>query len=423
MDAREFIDRGVEQLRSSQWKEAIGSFTEAIRLRPEAPSAYRLRAKAWADSGNPVRAVSDLDEAVRIAKDDADLYFDRATILMRQKMYEPAVADCNRGLALDPARADLLALRGRIHAANGRSGQARLDLGRAIETDPDGCADYYIWRGDLSLELEDNCEALQDYDRALELQPTDPYALSQRARAWWAERDLDRALTDFTAAISHDPEWCSLWSGRGLVRLDRGEYALAIPDLSRAIELDPKTAIAWEYRGDCHDKLGDFAKAKADFDEAIRLHPGIPRTWNRRAVFHYYNHDYSASLRDHMEALKKDPDDAGTLNYLAWVWCTAPNPTVRNGRRALECATRSNELSEWQSGSFLDTLAAACAEMGQWDNALKWARKAVAIVEDERAKRDFDTRISLYEDRRPLRHTPTRPTLALNPPNDPESAM
>jgi serine/threonine-protein kinase len=101
--------------------------------------------------------------------------------------------------------------------------------------------------------------------------------------------------------------------------------------------------------------------------------------------------------------LKCEPNHASTLNYLAWVWCTAPDPNVRNGRRALECATRACELTEWQTPGFVDTLAAANAELGQWSEAIRWAEKAAELATDDRSRREYESRVNLFEERKPLR--------------------
>jgi serine/threonine-protein kinase len=123
-------------------------------------------------------------------------------------------------------------------------------------------------------------------------------------------------------------------------------------------------------------------------------------------MFHYYNRDFGKAIRDHMEALKREPNHAATFNYLGWIWSTAPDPNVRNGRRALECATRACELSEWQCPGYVDTLAAAHAELGQWTEAIKWANKAVELADDDKAREDYSARVELFEKRMPLRVTP-----------------
>jgi serine/threonine-protein kinase len=103
-----------------------------------------------------------------------------------------------------------------------------------------------------------------------------------------------------------------------------------------------------------------------------------------------------------MEALKRDPRHAGTFNQLGWVWATCPDPDVRNGPRAKECATRACELTEWAEPGFLDTLAAACAECGEFDDAVRWQEKAIELADPDRAA-DYRGRLGLYRTRKPAR--------------------
>jgi serine/threonine-protein kinase len=405
-DAQTLFNRGLDRLKSGNWKDALSDFTEAIKLRPDVAVGYRFRAYAHADGGNVARAIADLDEAIRLNPDDSQSYYDRAQYFLRQKQYDEALRDCIKGLGTDGARADLIALRGRVHAARGASEPAEADFTKAIEIDPEGACDYLIWRGDLYLECDDNDKAIADFTEAINRKPENAYAYSRRASAHWAVRDTDAALADYAKAIQLDPEWPWVRNGRGLVYADRGEHEAAVADFNDAIRLNANHGPSYEYRGESLCKLGRKAEALADFNEAIRLNPDSARLHNRRAMFHYYNRDYGKAVRDHMEALKREPNLAATFNYLGWVYSTAPDQRVRNGRRALECATRACELTEWLSPGYLDTLAAAHAELGQWSDALKWVHKAVEVATDDDARDEYASRIDLFENRQPLRVTP-----------------
>jgi serine/threonine-protein kinase len=154
-------------------------------------------------------------------------------------------------------------------------------------------------------------------------------------------------------------------------------------------------------------RVGRRAEALADLDEAIKRNADCPRLFNRRAMLHYFDRAYSKALRDHTAALKCDPQNANTFNYLAWVWSTAPDPTVRNGRRALDCATRACELTEWQTPGFLDTLAAAHAEVGNFSDAERWAERAAGLAEDDKSRREYQARAEQYREKTPLRVTPS----------------
>lgn len=402
----EYCSRGMDRLEAGDVRDAIDDFTQAIKLRPDIAAGYRFRAMAHAELGNVPRAIADLDQAIRLKPDDIQALLNRGTFFLRQKQYDEALADCNRALAIDAARADLIALRGRVNEARGASEMADADFSAAIEMDPGHAAEYLVWRGDLRLKSDELVAAIDDFDAALRINDANVYALSRRASAHWANHDLDAALRDFTRAVDLDVDWVWVRNGRGLVLHDLGKYDAALADFDKALELDHGHGPTFEYRFETLHKLGRKDDVMAALNEAIKRNPESPRLFNRRAMMHYFNREYPKAVRDHTAALKCDPANATTFNYLGWVWATAPDPTVRNGRRALECATRACELTEWQTPGFLDTLAAAHAEVGNFPEAEKWADRAHDVAEDDKTRNEYAARAEQYRNRTPLRVNP-----------------
>ena len=90
-----------------------------------------------------------------------------------------------------------------------------------------------------------------------------------------------------------------------------------------------------------------------------------------------------------------DPTDADAPNELAWVWATCPDGKHRNGAKALDYAQHACELTGWQDGSCLDTLAAAYAATDRFAEAARWQAQAIRLAEppDQRCYRD---RLDLY---------------------------
>ena len=78
---------------------------------------------------------------------------------------------------------------------------------------------------------------------------------------------------------------------------------------------------------------------------------------------------------------------------------------VGDGDRAVATATRACERTGWKEANIIDTLAAACAEAGDFDGAVRWQTKANAMFTDEKEKPRGEERLKLYRDHKPYRET------------------
>lgn len=107
------------------------------------------------------------------------------------------------------------------------------------------------------------------------------------------------------------------------------------------------------------------------------------------------------------KAFEMAPKDVELLNCMAFQLATNPDDSVRDGKRALEYAERAARMSEYEVHYILDTLAAAYAEVGDFENAVKWAKKALRLATLEGLDIDelqsYQDAVKLYNNKKPRR--------------------
>ena len=102
-----------------------------------------------------------------------------------------------------------------------------------------------------------------------------------------------------------------------------------------------------------------------------------------------------AAVTHFARALELNPDIPLALNGLARIRATHPDAELRNGAQAVELAERCCRLTEYRAVTALTTLAAAYAEAGHFDDAVKWQTKAIELSPLHR-KADAELRLRLY---------------------------
>jgi len=177
--------------------------------------------------------------------------------------------------------------------------------------------------------------------------------------------DYEEGIADFSKAIELDSQNPAIYLCRARAWRIHSRPKEAIEDCDKVLELDPTQAAARVTRGELLDSFGEYQRALADFREAFRL----------------------------------TPKDSSAANGFAWLLATSPVDADRDGQEAVRIATIACELTGWKSAAVLDTLAAAYAETGDFEQAVRWQKKANFYEPDDTTLKDH---LALYESARPL---------------------
>ncbi len=138
--------------------------------------------------------------------------------------------------------------------------------------------------------------------------------------------------------------------------------------------------------------------------EKVRLKaPGNLWALQQESMLRVRRGEY-ARARALMQAAVDLKIDAMALNQLAWLLATCPDDKVRDGAAALRLAKDACELDEWRNAAYIDTLAAALAETGDFEQAEK--RMQQTMEKDVMFKEIYRSHLDAFRAGKPWREPP-----------------
>ncbi|MGV4985529.1 tetratricopeptide repeat protein [Streptomyces sp. NRAIS4] len=195
-------------------------------------------------------------------------------------------------------------------AADTVAGVAALLLERARAEEPWRATAYAVL-GDALARADDQQGALDQYDRALALDPCLVRALRGKVLARSSLGDYRGALEDLRRVLELEPDNPYNMFLRGEHLRILGRYEEAVADLDQGIRLDPGQAFAWASRGAARLARGELDEAQADLNRALELNPDYAWALARRARLWRARRDRTRQLADLDRALTLQPD---------WAW-------------------------------------------------------------------------------------------------------
>jgi tetratricopeptide (TPR) repeat protein len=120
--------------------------------------------------------------------------------------------------------------------------------------------------------------AIDDYNRAAELDPNNPYIYANRGQAYLEKGEVDKAILDFTKALNLGGITADdhvYFNDRARAYFKKGALDLALADVNLAISLYAKNGYGYYLRGFIYKSAGNPAQAKADFQAALTINPNF----------------------------------------------------------------------------------------------------------------------------------------------------
>jgi tetratricopeptide (TPR) repeat protein len=171
-------------------------------------------------------------------------------------------------------------------------------------------ADSYRKRGFERLNVRDYQGAIEDYTRALELDPNSAIACNDRGVAFSSLGDQAAAIADYTKALQLEPNEPAYYFNRGFARFNQKDFRGAIEDYSQVIRLSPEYTDAYFHRAEAYRLLGECQSAVDGYTEVLRANPEDAVSYNNRGLAQYELGNRQLAIEDYSQALRINPDDA-----------------------------------------------------------------------------------------------------------------
>jgi tetratricopeptide (TPR) repeat protein len=265
----------------------------------------------------------------------------------------------------------------------------------------------------------------------------------------WAIVDLERqawesAEKKLREATAIDPSFAVAFRELGLVLLNVNKLEESRTSLQKSLELDREDSLSHFYLASLFARLKDWESSRAAFLETLKIDPEnwdaeqglcesllrlkryeesaqecedalsrLPKEEERRrapllitlADAQRGKGDWSSAIVTLRRAVDAEEATKVAANHLAWILATSPIDEWRNGEEAVQLLEQSTTHPETPS-AYLDTLAAAYAETGQWEKAVSTMKRAIDRLREEGSTSslgDFENRLASYERKEPYR--------------------
>ena len=298
-------------------------------------------------------------------------FFDQAETLIAQKKWAEAFLAFQKSLELKPNFQLTLDGLGYIAAEKGDLDEAKTYFEKSLELDPANLF-AYIGLGVVALKQGDNDAAEKNFQEAVRINPMN-----------------SQALFHFGNSLA-----------------TQANYLQAIQHYEKALEIDPNHLETHFNLGMALNSIGQYSRATSHFEYILTISPRDPKTLHMLAVAVNREGNIDRAITLYNQVLEVAPEDLATLNNLAWILATAPKAEQRDGARAVQLALKLCKATEYKIPVSIDTLAAAYAQSGQFELAVKWAARALEMSDPADPKRQMRSELrTLYSQKRayPLR--------------------
>jgi len=326
-------------------------------------------------------------------------YNNLGAVLNEQKRYQEAIGYLQEALRLRPGTAEPHNNLGIALTELGRYDEALGHLQEAVQVRPDFTSAHYRL-GVLYSKMNRLDEAEDEYLAALRYGPPTREACFELGLVWEHQGKRRQACTAYRDALRIDPDYAYAHNNLANLLAEDGKLDEAIRHYRQAVAADPRLEAAHRNLAVLLRRAGDIQGAIQHLRSAAELEPTRANTWLDLGETLMSAGRYGEAIEAFRHGLEVQPENVGLGNALAWLLATCPEAQWRDGAQAVRISERVVGKTDRKRPDILDTLAAAYAEVGRFDDAVRVAKEAVTLAQagtDSNMTTAIDEHLRLYE--------------------------
>ena len=258
-------------------------------------------------------ALIGLSQAIDNDPDNANGYFERAKILVDKELFDPAIDDLHKALALDSSQASFYHLLSDAYLDYYKSGQALDVMEKAAEKFPNRIPTL-LKLAELQLVLKRYDGSFFTVQKIMNQDKQNAEAFFMLGMIYRAQEDTERAINSFQTAVELDPEIVDAWIILGDLFADR-DFSIAERYYDNAIRIDPENLQAYHAKAFYLQNSERIPEAISIYKEINGRDPQYTDAYLNTGIL-YLDQDSLDQAFEHFNILVKiDPQ-----NYLGYYY-------------------------------------------------------------------------------------------------------
>ncbi len=375
-------------------EEAAGFFDEVLRIRPEDPTTLFWLGDIRLEQGRPGDAEALFAAALALFPGSLSARYGLAQTALLAEDYRRAADLLEEILQRDPNIGAVHYPLGMAYRGLGDDAKAEehLRLRENAEIRPADplmealdslldTASTYESGGLAALDREEWPAAIEQFRQGLELDPDDPGLRHRLATALFMTGDLDGAMAEFQRVVRTTPDYYPSHYSIGVLLQETGRHAEAVERFRTALRHRPGDDAARLRMAISLRRSGDPEASLSYYELVLRANPNAVEARFGYVMALVQLGRYREAHDRLVTAMDAFPNETSFPHALARLLAAAPDPAIRNGRRAMTLVERVMAAEPEPTIDLGETMAMTLAELGRFAEAAEVQRALIGAAE------------------------------------------